>query len=119
MPVPTPTPTSQAAGATLAALERYQLHVRRLVASRLDTDLYRSVSDDVEEVRRNCRKLPRLTGPWVALLIAHAELIDGLWRSAREGSTVTDAERRELLAQAIERAAGVASACMELLRAGR
>lgn len=107
----TPIPPSQAAGDTLAAVERYQQHVRKLVDNWMDMELYHAVSGDVEQVRRCCQRLAPLSGPWVALLIAHAELVHGLWRSSQAGSTVTDAQRQKLLAVVDTRVQELRAAC--------
>jgi hypothetical protein len=109
----------QAAGATLAALERYQSRLRQLVAHWMDMELYRTVSDDLEQVRHCCRRLPQLSAGWVGLLIAHAELAHALWDSSRAGSQVTAAERQRLLAQAEGRVHALQALCMELLSPGR
>jgi hypothetical protein len=72
-----------AAGAALGALERYSLCVARLVARRVDTELYQRVARDIDEVRHACRELPAAASAWTSLLIAHAELMHGLWQSSR------------------------------------
>jgi hypothetical protein len=63
-----------------AALDRYDQSVQRMVDTWLDMDMYRSVSDQVEEIRRYSACLPELSVPWVELLIAHSELVHSLWR---------------------------------------
>lgn len=64
----------------LAALDRYDRDVERMVDTWLDMDLYRSVSDQIEQIRMYSTALPRLSVSWVELLIAHAELVHSLWR---------------------------------------
>lgn len=62
------------------ALARYERHVRRLAATWLNMELYRTVSDEVDEIRILCADLPQVSGPKTELLISHAELIHALWR---------------------------------------
>lgn len=63
-----------------AALDRYEQQVAVMVDTWLDMDLYREVSQQIEEIRMYCAALPQLGAPWVELLIAHAELVHSLWR---------------------------------------
>jgi hypothetical protein len=62
------------------ALARYERHVRRLSATWLNMELYRTVSDEADEIRSLCANLPQMSGPHAELLISHAELIHALWR---------------------------------------
>ena len=112
-----PNPTPRAAREALAALERYQLHVTRLVGNWLDMDLYHTVSVDIDLVRRACHGVPHLAAPWVALLIAHAELMHCLWRGSRPGGAAAASERQELLVRTRAACAGMQDMCMQLLRA--
>ena len=112
-----PTPTSRAARETLAALERYQLHATQLVGNALDLDLYQTVTGDIDQVRRACHGVPHLTGPWVALLIAHAEMMNSLWSGARPGGAAAASERQDLLARTRAACARLQDVCMQLLRA--
>lgn len=64
-----------------AALERYEQDVGALTRSWLDMDLYREVSEQVDQIRLYSASLPQLSVPWVELLIAHAELIHQMWRA--------------------------------------
>jgi hypothetical protein len=109
------TSTPQAASEALAALERYQLHVTRLAGNWLDMDLYHSVSADIEQVRRSCHGVPHLAGPWVNLLIAHAELMHALWRGSRPGGS--GEQRQELLARTRAACLSLQDVCMQLLKA--
>lgn len=63
-----------------AALERYEQDAGTMVDTWLDMDVYRRVSDEVEEIRMYSAALPQLSVRWVELLIAHAELVHSLWR---------------------------------------
>lgn len=62
------------------ALARYERHVRKLAATWLDMDLYQTVSEEIEEIKRQCAAAPELRVPWTHTLISHAELIHALWR---------------------------------------
>lgn len=112
-----PTPTPRAARETLAALERYQLHATQLMGNALDLDLYHTVTSDVDQVRRACHGVPHLAGPWVALLIAHAEMMNCLWRGSRPGGAAAAGERQELLAATRAACTRLQDVCMQLLRA--
>jgi hypothetical protein len=74
-------------------LARYERHVRKLASSWLDMDLYNTVSEEIDEVRRLCVALPDVGVPWAALLVSHAELIRALWYSDRPGDRDTDVAR--------------------------
>lgn len=65
---------------TVAALARYERHVRRLAGTWLDLDLYRSVSDEVDAIGKQCALFPRLRVAWSALLVSHTELVYALLR---------------------------------------
>ena len=112
-----PTPTPRSARDALAALERYQLHITQLAGNWLDMDLYHTVAADVEQVRGSCAPLPQLSGPWVALLIAHAELMHALWRGSRPGGAASAGERQDLLARTRSACGRLQDLCMQLLRA--
>ncbi len=107
-----PTPAHE----LLAALERYERDVRRLATHWRDAELYRVVSQHTEEIRRCCRALPTLSAAWVALLIAHSELLQALWRSADPVSAITNADRERLLAASIGCGRELQVACMTLAR---
>lgn len=62
------------------ALDQYEDDVAAMADTWLDLDRYRQVSVEIEEIRALCSTLPQLSAPWAELLIAHAELIHGLWR---------------------------------------
>jgi len=63
-----------------ATLDTYDHDVAKMVETWLDMELYRTVSDEIEEIRRYSAALPQLSVPWVELLIAHGELVHSLWR---------------------------------------
>ena len=104
----------QPARDALAALERYQLHLRQL-ATGPDPEQYHRVSLAIQEVRHCCHAVPTLSAPWIALLIAHAELSQALWRAALpQGAPPLD-ERQRLLSQVLERVHALQAQCMELV----
>ena len=112
------TPTdAQAASDTLAALERYRLHVTKLTARWMDADLYHTVALDLEAVRRCCHGLPRLSGAWVALLIAHAELVAGLWHLSDRPATERRADHERLMQRLLQSADALQEQCMRLVGA--
>ena len=77
-----------------SALERYDTDVQAMVDGWLDMDRYHAVSGDIEEIRMYCHSLPQLGVAWAELLISHAELVHGLWRSAfSDGSRSLDEVR--------------------------
>lgn len=63
-----------------AGLEEYEQSVQKMADTWLDMDLYRSVGDQIEQIRLYSAALPQLSVPWVELLIAHAEVVHCLWR---------------------------------------
>jgi hypothetical protein len=64
----------------VAALDQYDRDAGTMVDTWLDMDLYRRVSEEIEEIRMYSAALPQLSVHWVELLIAHAELVHSLWR---------------------------------------
>lgn len=109
-----PTPANE----LLAALERYRRDVKQLAAHWQDAQLYRVVSQHSEEIRRCSRALPVVSAQWVGLLIAHAELLQALWRSSQPQSPVTGVERERLLAIVLGRAHELQERCMALVPRG-
>ena len=108
-----------AASHALAALERYQAHLRKLSASWMEMDLYRRLGDELDEVRQGCREVPELTHAWVELLIAHAELVQNLWQSARPGAPASAAGRQDLLARVGRNVTALQDKCLRLVQAPR
>jgi hypothetical protein len=64
-------------------LARYERHVRKLASTWLDMELYRTVSEEIDEIQRDCALLPDVAAPWAALLVSHADLVHALWRSTQ------------------------------------
>src|SRR5438552_3179987 len=67
----------------VAALERYEGSAAAMVAGWMDMQLYRTCGKEIEEIRRYAAALPQLSVAWVELLIAHAELVQTLWRNGQ------------------------------------
>jgi hypothetical protein len=113
MPGPSPS-VPQAARDLLAVLERYGLHVGQLTGRWMDAELYHTVSLEIDAIRHGCQRLPGLSSPWIALLIAHAELMHALWQasSAPPGSPMT--ERHRLLAKLHGQLRQLEEQCMTL-----
>ncbi|NML45203.1 hypothetical protein HHL11_15725 [Ramlibacter sp. G-1-2-2] len=98
-----------------AALERYGQDAGRMADTWLDMELYRSVSDQVEQIRMYSSALPQLSVQWVELLIAHAELVHSLWRARfreGEGDAALLFEVRERHAACVE---GLRQRCLRFL----
>lgn len=93
------TPSVPPANALLAALERYALHATQLTARWMDAQLYSTVSEDMEAIRRACQAQPGLGAAWVSLLIAHAELMHALWQAPATPRDAGAADRERLLAR--------------------
>jgi hypothetical protein len=110
----TPHSPSKAASDALAAVERYRRHVRRLCTHWMDLELYHLVSHELEEVRRSCQQVPVLSGPWVAVLIAHAELMHALWQASGTPAASGQPTRERLLARVEQSLAGLEAACIKL-----
>ncbi|MCD6078535.1 MAG: hypothetical protein K0R89_2473 [Ramlibacter sp.] len=65
----------------VAALERYAADTARMIAGWPDMERYRSVSEQIEQIRMYASALPEARVQWVELLIAHSELVHILWRA--------------------------------------
>jgi hypothetical protein len=63
------------------ALDRYEQDVEDLVRAWPDAERYRRVTRGMEQVRTASAFMPRMSITFVELLIAHAELVQGLWDS--------------------------------------
>jgi hypothetical protein len=61
-------------------LERYEADTDALVRGWPDMDRYRTVSEQIDQIRLYCTGLPTVSVQFVGLLIAHAELIHCLWK---------------------------------------
>ena len=64
-----------------AALEQYDRQCAEMVRTWLDIDLYMAVSTLVDDMRACCGSLSRLSGPWLAFLISHCDLVFSLYRA--------------------------------------
>jgi hypothetical protein len=109
-----PPSTPQAAHEALAALERYQSHLRQLAVAGVEPELYHQVSLDIHEVRRCCHELPPLSAGWVALLISHAEHSQALWRAGQPQGAPGAEERQQLLGHVMNCVRALQAQCMDL-----
>lgn len=100
----------------VAALERYEGDVARMVDGWLDMDLYGNVSGQIEQIRAFSGALPQFGVSWVELLIAHAALVHALWRQQfreERGEPVDLTDVRERHAQCVAQLRG---SCLRYLR---
>ena len=98
-----------------AALEDYEQHVSAMVDAWLDMDLYRHVSDEIEEIRMLSAALPQLSVHWVELLITHAELVHSLWRLRFQEDEGDRARLGEVRARHADCIASLRARCLRLL----
>ena len=63
-----------------AALDAYEQDLDRLVACRDDLELYQQVSQQMDQMRMYAAALPKLSVPWVEVLVGHFELTHCMWR---------------------------------------
>lgn len=81
----------------LARAEAYEADVTRLVAGRLDLDLYQRASGHMDEMRLYAASLPQLAAAWVEVMIRHFELTHGLWRQGQGSAEVLHGPLAQLL----------------------
>jgi hypothetical protein len=100
-----------------AALDQYEQDVLRMMDAWVDIELYGEVSTQVEKIRMYSSSLPEVRVQWVELLIAHAELVHGLWRthSARTGDARESLE--EVQARHAHAIAALRDRCLRLVTA--
>lgn len=66
------------------ALDAYRKAAGQMVpAGRLDLALYQQLGELMDRMRLYATALPRLSLPWVELLIRHFEFTQGLWNAQR------------------------------------
>lgn len=98
-------------------LATYEVHVRQLVSTWLDMDLYHTVSAEIDAIRAACGMLPELSVPWVALLVSHAELVHCLWRRGQPGHPPGTGDLQQLLQEHLQCIARLAERSRRLGRA--
>lgn len=92
----------------MAALEEYDDDIGNFIDASFDAELYRRVTRHVAQIRR-CRTFaPELAVPSLALLIAHSQLLERLWRP--EGGAAGESALRERRREQ--------AACLRALRKG-
>lgn len=101
------------------ALARYERHVRKLAATWLDMELYRTVSQEIDEIQRDCTMLPDVAAAWAALLVSHADLVHALWRSTQPATPAGPApEVRPQLEQHLACIDTLARRCLRVTERG-
>lgn len=100
-----------------ATIESYEQHVGALVAAWPDMERYRTVSESIEEIRRYALALPTLSVQFVALLIAHTELVHALWKQTNDPGHAANQALAPAREQHGECIAALRHKCMRLLRA--
>jgi hypothetical protein len=63
-----------------AALEKYEMDLRRLAEAWLDAALFRRLQEEFSELRILGASLPRLSVAWVAVLVSRTRLVQALCR---------------------------------------
>lgn len=94
-----------------SALDAYEFEVDALLGTHFEPELYRHVSNRMEEMRRYAAALPPLSAAWVELLIRHAELMHGLWRAQRDDTI----DLARLQGQVHAAARALSARCLRLL----
>jgi len=100
----------------IAAVESYEREFERLLASWPDMEQYRAVSEGIDAVRLYAAALPSLSVQFVALLIAHAELVHALWQQTQGKAVVDRDELQPTWEQHQQCAASLRVRCKSLLR---
>ncbi|MEJ5988561.1 hypothetical protein WG902_01080 [Ramlibacter sp. PS3R-8] len=97
------------------ALERYAADTTQLVANWPDLERYRSVSEQIDQIRLFVSGLPEARVQWVELLIAHAELVHLLWRAhyGHGGVTLDDTLHARL--HHTDSVAALRSSCLRMV----
>jgi hypothetical protein len=99
-----------------AALDTYEQDVDAMMDAPLDMDLYREVSEQVDQIRMYTAALPTLSVQWVELLIAHTELVHGLWRSHYGREKTLPGEVDAIRAHHLACIVALRSRCLRLLQ---
>jgi hypothetical protein len=114
-----PQPALDAILAELAtAVASYEQDVEALLAAWPDMERYRTVSDGIDAIRRHAAAVPPVSVAFVALLIAHTELIHALWQQTNDGRAGNARHVQQAREQHAQCAAGLRRQCRGLLRAG-
>lgn len=96
-----------------AAIECYDAQVERMVRHPIDPELYQSVAQRMDEMRMYAASLPRLSVPWVEVMIRHFELTHGLWRA--QCGEIGEAELLALRDQQRDAVRVLRQACLKVL----
>jgi hypothetical protein len=94
-----------------AALERYELEMRALLADTwVDLACLQRLQAQFGELRMLCASLPKLSVSWVAVLLSRAKLVDALCRRAGPAAA-------ELLQEHLEAVEGLRKRCLRTMGA--
>lgn len=99
----------------VGALGRYADDTAQMIGNWPDMELYRDVSDQVENIRMYASALPDARVQWVELLIAHSELVHLLWRMqyGERGMAMADTSDAQL--HHTDAIAGLCNRCLQVL----
>jgi hypothetical protein len=100
-----------------ATIDSYEQHVEELLAAWPDMERYRTVSESIEEIRRYASALPAVSVQFVALLIAHTELVHALWKQTNDPGHAANPALAPAREQHGECIAALRQKCRGLLRA--
>ena len=95
-------------------LARYERHMRRLVATWLDMDLYDAVSEEIDEIRDGCAVLPDLASASAALVLSHSDLVHTLLRTAQQEAPDAKAQRERQLREHLACIDALARRCLRV-----
>lgn len=87
----------------VAAIERYEQDIGRLVAAPADMALYQRTGIHVDELRMYVGAFPSLSVAWVEVLIRHFELTHGIWRQRQAPTPAGLAAQEANLRAAVQR----------------
>ena len=102
----------------VAALERYAADTAQMVSDWPDFERYRSVSEQIEQIRMYASSLPEARVQWVELLIAHSELVHLLWR-VQYGSGLTMAQTVDVRVHHTDAVAALRNRCLRAISVPR
>ena len=99
----------------VAALASYEQEVEALLAAWPDMAHYEGVGARIDDIRRHAAGLPTVSVQFVALLIAHTELVHVLWTQVNGASPQHAQHLQAAREQHRECAAGLRLRCKALL----
>lgn len=100
----------------VAALEVYAEDTAQMIAGWPDLERYRSVSEQIEQIRMFASALPEARAQWVELLIAHAELVHLMWRVQYGEAGLAMADTLEVRLHHTDAVAALRQRCLRFTR---